>query len=318
MERYFFSGSATDAIMEYLRNMPGFEPIDILVSQLDRNGVSKALEYQAKGIARDLFIDSGAFSVHTGKATLDLEEYINYLNSIDDHIAVCAQVDTIPGTFGKPKSKEDYEESAKKSWENYLYMRTRLKSPEKLTPVFHYGESFDHLKRMLSWKDENGNHIPYIGISPANDVSQGDKNIYMGQVYDVIKHSENPKVKTHLYGMTSLDALTKYPCYSADSISHRLQSAYNKIYTRKWGTISVSKKSRTTKSKSNMSFLDLADDETLKEFNEFLRGLNIDPEIISESNAARCAVCIHEIQQFLKENPYKECNLTKSKKLFAI
>ena len=316
MNTYYFSGGITKAMKEYLQSLPMYTPMDVLVSQLDRNSIREMLKYQEEGFINNLFIDSGAFSVHTGKAKLDLSEYIDFLNSIDDHITVCAQVDTIPGQFGKPKSKHDYEESARKSWENYLYMRTKLKSPNKLTPVFHYGESFDHLRNMLNWTDENGNHIEYIGISPANDTAQGVKNIYMGEVYDVIKHSSNPNVKTHLYGMTSLDALTKYPCYSADSISHRLQSAYNKIYTRKWGTISLSDKSRTSKTKSNMSFIQLADEHTLNEFKEFLAEYNTDIDEVKESNAIRCGICIVEIQRFLAENPYKETNRKRVRKLF--
>ena len=285
---------------------------------MDRNGVKTALSYQDDGLADKLFIDSGAFSVHTGKAKVDLEEYISYLNSLDDRITVCAQLDTIPGTFGQPKSAEDYEESARKSWENYLYMRTKLKSPNKLTPVFHYGESFEHLRRMLDWTDENGNHIEYIGISPANDSSQSTKNLYMGEVYDVISNSSNPNVKTHLYGMTSLDALTKYPCYSADSISHRLQSAYNKIYTREWGTISLSDAARTSKSKSNLSFIRTADEYTLQRFKEFLKSYKTDIDEVRNNNAVRCVICIREIQQFIKENPYKPENRLRHKKLFNI
>lgn len=315
---YYFSGGLNRELADFMKKIPDLEPIDMLVTQLDRNSIKHALKYQEEGLVRKLFIDSGAFSVHTGKATVDLEEYIQFINSIDEHISVVAQVDTIPGTFGKPKSKEDYAESAKKSWENYLYMRSKVKSPHKLTPVFHYGESFDHLRQMLDWVDENGNHIEYIGISPANDVSQAQKNIYMGQVYDVIKNSNNPNVRTHLYGMTSLDALTKYPCYSADSISHRLQAAYNKIYTRKWGVISVSKRARTTKSKSNRSFIELADADTLKEFEVFLDKFGVTVDEISDNSSARCAICIYEIQQFLKENPYKPENLTRSRRLFSL
>lgn len=315
---YYFSGSLTSEMHDRMMALDNWEPIDILVSQLDRNGVKTALSYQDDGLADKLFIDSGAFSVHTGKAKVDLEEYISYLNSLDDRITVCAQLDTIPGTFGQPKSAEDYEESARKSWENYLYMRTKLKSPNKLTPVFHYGESFEHLRRMLDWTDENGNHIEYIGISPANDSSQSTKNLYMGEVYDVISNSSNPNVKTHLYGMTSLDALTKYPCYSADSISHRLQSAYNKIYTREWGTISLSDAARTSKSKSNLSFIRTADEYTLKRFEEFLKSYKTDIDEVRNNNAVRCVICIREIQQFIKENPYKPENRLRHKKLFNI
>ena len=315
---YYFSGSLTSEMHDRMMALDNWEPIDILVSQLDRNGVKTALSYQDDGLADKLFIDSGAFSVHTGKAKVDLEEYISYLNSLDDRITVCAQLDTIPGTFGQPKSAEDYEESARKSWENYLYMRTKLKSPNKLTPVFHYGESFEHLRRMLDWTDENGNHIEYIGISPANDSSQSTKNLYMGEVYEVIRNSSNPNVKTHLYGMTFLDALTKYPCYSADSISHRLQSAYNKIYTREWGTISLSDAARTSKSKSNLSFIRTADEYTLQRFKEFLKSYKTDIDEVRNNNAVRCVICIREIQQFIKENPYKPENLLRHKKLFNI
>ena len=315
---YYFSGNLTSEMHDRILQLDNWEPIDVLVSQLDRNGVKAALQYQREGLANRLFIDSGAFSVHTGKAKVDLEEYIDYLNSLDDHIEVCAQLDTIPGKFGEPKSKEDYEESSRKSWENYLYMRSRLKSPRKLTPIFHYGESFDNLRKMLDWTDEDGNHIDYIGISPANDTSQSVKNLYMKEVYDVIASSSNPNVKTHLYGMTSLSALEKFPCYSADSISHRLQSAYNKIFTRKWGTISLSDASRTSKTLSNMSFIRMADEHTLEEFKEFLAGYKTTIEEVKENNAIRCVICISEIQKYIKENPYSEKKSVKRKKLFSI
>ena len=140
----------------------------------------------------------------------------------------------------------------------------------------------------------------------------------MGEVYDVISNSSNPNVKTHLYGMTSLDALTKYPCYSADSISHRLQSAYNKIYTREWGTISLSDAARTSKSKSNLSFIRTADEYTLQRFEEFLKSYKTDIDEVRNNNAVRCVICIREIQQFIKENPYKPENRLRHKKLFNI
>lgn len=318
MEHYYFSGSLTREMHDRMMEIEDWKPIDVLVTQLDRNGVKMAMEFQKDGLASNLFVDSGAFSVHTGKATANVDEYIEYLNSIDEHITVCAQLDTIPGKLGQPKSIADYEESAKKSWENYLYMRTKLKSPKKLTPIFHYGEDFKHLEMMLSWRDENGEPIEYIGISPANDTSQNVKNMYMGAVYDLIAHSDNPNVKTHLYGMTSLDALTKYPAYSADSISHRLQSAYNKIYTRKWGTISLSDAKRTSNTKSNQSFIRTADERTLNEFKEFLKQYNTDIEEVKNNNAVRCVICISEIQKFLEENPYHPKNRIRTKDLFGI
>lgn len=320
MDKYVFSGSLTREMVDFLKAVPEFEPMDVLVSQVDRNGVNQMLKYKKEdGIIKSFFLDSGAFSIHTGKAKLDLQDYIDYANSLDEHTFAYAQLDTIPGKFGQPKSKKDYEESAEKSWENYLYMRKFAVSPEKIVPVFHFGESFDALRRMLDWRDENGNPLTYIGISPANDTAQYVKNIYLREVYDVIKHSNNPTVKTHLFGMTSLDALSKFPCYSADSISHRLRSAYGKVFTRKWGVISLSDRSRTTKTKRNMSFISSCDKRTLDEFKELLSSYNMTIEQLKESSSARLAFDILETQKAVKnEYRYHPDNTTKSKKLFCI
>ena len=319
MEKYVFSGSLTDEMHDMLLDMPNFEPLDILRSQLDRSAIKKAIEWKKDGFCRWLFIDSGAFSIHTGNANTTVEEYLEYLNSIDDYIDVCAQLDTIPGHFGQPKSKEDYEESAKKSWENFLYMRTKMKSPQKLMPVFHFGEDFSALENMLTWRDENGDYLDYVGISPANDASQADKNAYLQNVADTIKKSNNPNVKTHLYGMTSLDALSKYPCYSADSISHRLISGYAKVLSINFGIISVSKKSRTVKNKSNMSFIETADEYNMKKLTDEIESLGLTLEKIQESSSARVVMTMHNIQKLIKTKyAYKEGNLRRSKKLFKL
>lgn len=319
MEKYFFSGSLTQEMHDLLVAMPDFEPIDILISQLDRSAILKAIQWKHEGFCRTLFIDSGAFSVHTGNAHTTVDEYIEYVNSIDEDIDIFAQLDTIPGKFGQPKSKEDYEESARKSWENYLYMRERVKSPHKLMPVFHFGESFDALSNMLEWTSESGEKLDYVGISPANDVNQGEKNVYLSEVRDHISKSSNPNVKTHLYGMTSLDALSKYPCYSADSISHRLISGYCKILSRQFGVISVSKRTRTAKTKSNMSFLDTADEHNLNRLNKEIEDMGFTLDQIQESSAARVVMTMRNIQKMTtNELKYDPNKVKRSKKLFSI
>lgn len=320
MDKYVFSGSLTDEMHDMLLAMPDFEPLNILVSQIDRSAIRKTIQWKHEGFCGWLFIDSGAFSVHTGKAKLTVDEYIDYLNSIDDDIDVFAQLDTIPGKFGQPKSKEDYIESARKSWENYLYMYARVKSPHKLMPVFHYGESLDALRNMLEWRDpETGYRLDYVGISPANDASQQDKNAYMQNVRDVIKASSNPTVKTHLYGMTSLDALSKYDCYSADSISHRLISGYAKVLSVNFGVVSVSKKSRTSKTKSNMAFTELADDFNMKKFTDEVEALGFTVKQIEDSPSARVAMTMHNIQKLVRTKyVYKPTNVKRVKRLFDV
>ena len=319
MEKYVFSGSLTQSMHDMLIEMPDFEPLDILVSQLDKSAIKQTIQWKREGFCRWLFIDSGAFSVHTGNAKCTVDEYIDYLNSIDDDIDVFAQLDTIPGTFGKPKTPEDYAESAQKSWDNYLYMRSRVKSPDKLMPVFHFGEDFKWLRNMLGWTDESGKHLDYIGLSPANDVSVGIKDIYLQNCADVIAASSNPNVKTHLYGYTSLEGLSKLPCYSADSISHRLIAGYCKILSYNFGVISVSKRQRTVMSKSNLSFLDTADDLNMKTLTDEITALGYTLEEVQESSAVRVVVTMHNIQRLLKTKYKFDSNkIKRPKRLFKL
>lgn len=324
-QRYVFSGSLTNLMVQYLKAIPDFKPMDVLVSQLDRSGVNAMLGYMDQGVVKSLFIDSGAYSVHSqgfekvskGRfATFDdmVDEYIEYVNNLDDKIIAIAQFDHIPGEYRKSKSPEDYVQSVKLSWDNYLYMRSRVKSPEKLIYVFHFGESFDALDRALNWRDENGSGIQYLGLSPANDAAVSAKDKYLQECYDHIRSSSNPNVKTHLFGYTSLPGLEKFPWYTADSVSHRLRAAYNKIFTRKWGTISLSE-TRDPSSKADMCFYQVCDPDTLVEFEKFLAGYNFTVDQVKDESAARTAIDILEIQKYVAEHPYKPENVKRVRRL---
>lgn len=343
MERYIFSGGLTKTMANLLSNIPDFKPMDVLVTQLDKSSIQCMLDLKKDGVVKSLFIDSGAYSMYTGKAKdLDVDEYIDFVNSIDDDICLIAQLDTLPGKFGIPKKREDYIESGKKSWENYLYMRKKLKSPEKLIPVFHYGEPFSVLQNMLDWRDKTydpskdsrkkndkgqvwsdefgwiyPDRVVVAGLSPANDSAQGVKNRYLAECYDFIAKSSYTDIKTHLFGMTSLDALKKFPAFSADSVSHRIRTGYAKLFTRKWGTISLSDKSRTVKTKSNMSFLESCDDLTYKEFEKLANSYGFTVEQLKNENSCRVAFDIIEVQKAIEGSwKYDDNNLIRTKRLF--
>ena len=212
-----------------------------LCSQLiDKNNIKNWVENK-KPPSR-LFIDSGAYTAYTKGVELNVDEYIEYLNSVTDSMEICAQLDTIPGRFNKPKTREEIREAPRLSWENYLYMRERLNEPDKLLPIFHQGEDFKWLKNMLEWTDSKGNHIPYIGVSPAVDVPGLES--FLDMSFDIISKSSNPNVKTHAFGMTRLDVLEKYPYTSADSATWKKNAAYGCIHSP-WGLIYVGNQTRS-------------------------------------------------------------------------
>lgn len=233
----YFAGSQNKLAEDYLHK----HGANRLASQLlDRNVISSWIEGRTRGECRGyLFIDSGAYSAHTKGTKLDVDAYIEYLNSMDEELHIFAQVDKIPGVFRQPKTKEQLAEAPALSWQNYLYMRDKVKSPHKLIPIFHQGEDYKWLHNMLEWTDANGQHIPYIGISPANDQPVKEKERFIAKSFKIIKHSSNPNVCTHAFGMTSLHILERYPFTSADSTSWILNGANGSIMT-KYGSVTIS------------------------------------------------------------------------------
>lgn len=201
-----------------------------LLSQLnDRKGLEFWIEYKKEHDFK-LFVDSGAYSAHTKGAELDVDEYISYINKNEGIFDVVAQVDKIPGEFKKHKTLEQLKSAPEESWQNYLYMRERVIDADKLLPIFHQGEDFKHLQRMLEAKFD-GKHIPYIGISPANDLLTSHKAKWLETVFRIIRDSSNPQVKTHAFGMTTKNLLEKYPFYSADSTTWLMQGIFGSIQT---------------------------------------------------------------------------------------
>ena len=117
--------------------------------------------------------------------------------------------------------------------------------------------------------------------------------------------------------MTSIDALSKYDCYSADSISHRLIAGYCKILVPEFGVISISKRTRTSKTKSNLSFVETCDAYNLKKLNDYIESLGFTLEQAQESSSCRVVITMRAIQEMTSgKYALSEKNLVKPKKLF--
>lgn len=211
-----------------------------LFSQLyERKGINQWIENSVEnGKKGKIFIDSGAYTAYTKGKELDVDEYIDFLNSNTENLDLFAQVDKIPGQHGKPKTLEEILEAPRQSWNNYLYMRPKMKEPDKLLPIFHRRESFEWLELMLETTFDN-KHIPYIGIAATTDSTVKEKKNWFDQVFNIIRKSSNPNVKTHAFGMTSFKLLEAYPWTSADSTSWIQCGANGSIFT-KWGVLLVS------------------------------------------------------------------------------
>lgn len=186
-----------------------------------------------------LFIDSGAFSMWTKGVEVDVDEYIKWINKRAKYIDLYGQVDAIPGNRTGVPTMEEVREAAQKTWENYLYMRPKMKKPEGLLYTFHVGEPKEFLKQALEWTDEKGKHIPYIALGGMVGKPAKVRRNFLRMCFDIIKKSSNPNVKVHAFGMTSRDLLAEFPITSADSTSWIMVAAMGGVMTD-LGTVMVS------------------------------------------------------------------------------
>lgn len=170
-----------------------------------------------------LVVDSSAYSAWTRHIEIDIDEYIRFINDISDVVYWFAELDKIPGEFGKEKTKQEIEEAPEISWNNFLYMIERVNCPKKILPVFHMYEDYKYLKQMLSYQFSDGSFIEYIGISPSNDAAVNEKIKWYERTWKII-YDECEKLGreiplTHNFGMTTISLMEQYPSMSSDSTS---------------------------------------------------------------------------------------------------
>lgn len=301
--RYIFSGNMPSKVPEIMMRDPEFKPVSLLCTQLEKKTLDLYLEYKNIGFCDFIMVDSGAYSVFTGRASTTIDQYIDFINASSDKAEVFVELDTIPGEWGKSKRPEDYVISADKSWEDFLYMRERVCCPEKMMSVFHSGEPFSALRRTIEWTDSDGKHLDYIGISAAKDADNKNRDTYLHDVLETIKSSSNPDVGTHLFGTTALNVLSKVPCRSCDSTTHVRLAGFGSVISPTFGTINVSSRGGTKAGMKN-HFLHTADSHKIKKLEEELEPLKLTINDISNSSAARCAFNMRSILHLI-ETTYK-------------
>lgn len=295
----YFAGCQNKMLYDWLAQNDGCKLFSQVLERQD-------IEYWCSKNSGKLFIDSGAYTVYTRNIDLDVDEYIKYVNSIDEHLTIFSQVDKIPGVHGQPKTKEQILEAPELSWKNYCYMREHVKSPDKLLPIFHRRENWKYLYQMLETTFD-GKHIPYIGLAATTDSSTKEKEIWFDKCFAIIKKSSNPHVKTHAFGMTSLKLLERYPFTSADSTSWIMVGANGNILTP-FGLVTVSDSQQHLK---NYISNNLGE----KQLKKYLQSIGIELELVRTDYKYRMLANLIYLKNWADNYVYKGSSIDR-KKLF--
>ena len=279
---FYFAGTQALETEELIVKLGG----NVLKSYVnDRKTIERFFRYKKEGWTGKLLIDSGAFTVHRKGGELDLDSYIQWINDNDEYIDYAIEIDHIPGKWGQPRTREEVLMAPKISYENYLYMRKRLKSPNKLLPVFHQYESFDWLVKLLETPG-----CEYICLSGNKELTNKQREDWYEKCYSYIRRI-NPKVKIHCLGSATLQNVEKFPFTSMDATSWIMTGANGGILTDK-GVVYV----------GNTSALN---EQEVQAVNEMLQKYNYTLKEAQEDYKVRMLINIHYLHEKSKTISFK-------------
>jgi hypothetical protein len=159
-----------------------------------------------------VYLDSGAYAAWRRGEEINIDEYIDYIKRNEDYIDHYINLDVIPGRPGYTPTQEEVDKSANQSYLNLQKMKHAGLNP---IPVFHQGEQFYWLDKLIEDGDE------YIGISPAEDMigwRGPSPHIWLDRVFNHITDTKGvPVVKTHGFGVAKHQLLLRYPWTTCDS-----------------------------------------------------------------------------------------------------
>jgi hypothetical protein len=142
---------------------------------------------------------------------VDIQEYARFILDNQDLVYRYVNLDKIPAEPGRYATPEEGEESARVSYENLQALKSHGLKP---IPVFHQGERFYWLERMLNDGDD------YIGLS-YKKVSIHGARAWLADCYDFLMKIgfDGTNIRLHGFGNTSFSLTPVYPFFSIDSTS---------------------------------------------------------------------------------------------------
>ena len=152
---------------------------------------------------RQVFLDSGAFSMWSLGAKVSIPDYCDYIKRNDDIIrkdddAILASVmDAIGDALG--------------TYQNQMAMEAMGVRP---LPCFHFGEDVRYLEHYIA-------NYSYITLGGMVAQSTPQLKLWLDDIWEkyLTDGSGRPKVKVHGFGLTTPELMRRYPWYSVDSSS---------------------------------------------------------------------------------------------------
>lgn len=256
-----------------------------------------------------IMVDSGAYSVATRNMKISWEEYAEFCKDFGADFYL--SLDKIPYLRNsKDLTPQHFEESAKRTAENYDYMR---KLGLKVIPTFHKGEPLQYLKKMVS-------EFSYIALSLTGQrLSSPDESMRFVNSCFEIATKISPNIKIHGLSITDLVLPIKFPWYSLDSaawVKHAYSGTIKVIVPDHWGngkhkytTLAVTDRSKERNHyKYNEDFGGVVPQKYIDDIEEYLGsiGSSLEKCRVSMEERLRVNVEYYKVVLFREKEPYAE------------
>lgn len=177
--------------------------------------------------AVELLLDSGAYSVWTRGKTINIRSYIGFIRDHAELIGHYANLDVVPGSPNRKCTASELAKAAKESYRNLQIMKDAGLRP---IPVFHQGENFTWLEKLIDDGEE------YIGLGGLLGVTIRQRIDWLDQCFTLLTDAKGrPLLKVHGFGTTSFAILKRYPWHSVDSTVWVKPGGYGFICVPKLG-----------------------------------------------------------------------------------
>lgn len=178
--------------------------LNVLVSYFYLKGNAHKLTKTYRNMIKDLYLDSGAYSVFTKRSKISLSEYARYLKRYSHHYTATFNLDD---KFDNP----EHNKRNLRYLQTFVGERNRWPIPVVHDPEDPFGEFEDYVNQGYD----------YVAIGSTSKKTE--------EVLDKAK-SKYPKVKIHLFGSMDRNILHKYRPYSADSATWGHAAGFGSIY----------------------------------------------------------------------------------------
>jgi len=179
--------------------------LNVMISYHYLKAQAYKLTSEYKNMIELLYLDSGAYSVFTGRSQMTVYEYRNYISLFGDKFDEIFSFD------------EDFFDPDH-NWENQVYLENNLQQCTKRPiPVIH--DSENPLEEIATYVEDGHSYI-----------AMGSNNrVLPEEFYEQVKE-QYPDLKLHLFGNLNREHLTKFKPFSADSASFLHQSTFGCFY----------------------------------------------------------------------------------------